>query len=490
MDLETDVVVIGAGAAGFGAAITLADAGRRVTLLEKGNRYGGAGMFGAQGLFAVASRAQKDAGSSFTVKEAYQELMDYTHYRSDPAITKAILTKSADTIDWLAAHGLATELVNNTQEVHQGRPKVYHQYIDKFAGFDRLAQGFAKAGGLLLTETTATDLLTSGGHVTGVAISGKNGNQTIRCQAVIVADGGYIGNRQMVADHLAIAPENLYSMGERKATGDGIAMLHAIGADTSKLGNFENHAASVVSTTDPKWHNQTIFTLTNLPLLWLNRRGERFVDESICYDFALWGNITYTQGGYYYYILDQATVDYLRGHELDWTDSFERTFTSLAHTPVTHRVGPFPDLPADLAEAEAQGAACHADNLVGLADRIGASSDAVIHAVTAYNDAVNAGNDTTYYKPSKFLRFPVTSGPFYAVKAQSTSLGTIGGVATDAHMQVLTPAGKPIPGAYVAGNDANGMYDTSYPTMEGISCAFAWNSGRIAGEAASAQLAH
>ncbi|WP_175265326.1 FAD-binding protein, partial [Lacticaseibacillus nasuensis] len=121
--------------------------GRRVTLLEKGNRYGGAGMFGAQGLFAVESRAQKDAGSSFTVKEAYQELMDYTHYRSDPAITKAILTKSADTIDWLAAHGLATELVDNTQEVHQGRPKVYHQYIDKFAGFDRLAQALPiKAG--------------------------------------------------------------------------------------------------------------------------------------------------------------------------------------------------------------------------------------------------------------------------------------------------------------------------------------------------------
>lgn len=489
MDYTTDVVVIGAGAAGFGAAITLADAGKHVMLLEKGNKYGGAGMFGAQGLFAVGSRAQKEAGSDFTVKEAYTEMMDYTHYRSDPAITKAILSKSADTIDWLAAHGLRTELVNNTQEVHQGRPKVYHQYIDKFAGFDRLAQGFKDKGGQLLLETYATEITATDGHVSAVKIDGKNGTGTISCQAVIVADGGYIGSKKMVNANLAIDPSNLYSMGERKATGDGIKMLNAIGADTRKLGNFENHAASVVSTKDPKWHNQTIFTLTNLPFLWLNRRGERFVDESICYDFALWGNITYTQGGYYYYVLDQATVDYLRANKLDWTDSFERTFTSLAHTPVTHQVGPFPDLPADLEDAETQGASCHADTLDELAAKLGVSAATVTAAVTDYNAAVKAKDDETFYKPSDYLRFSVEKGPFYAVKAQSTSLGTIGGVATDAHMQVLTTDGKPIPGAYVAGNDANGMYDTSYPTMEGISCAFAWNSGRIAGEAAREQIA-
>ncbi|MFT8427871.1 MAG: hypothetical protein ABF625_09030 [Leuconostoc mesenteroides] len=47
---------------------------------------------------------------------------------------------------------------------------------------------------------------------------------------------------------------------------------------------------------------------------------------------------------------------------------------------------------------------------------------------------------------------------------------------------------KSISGAYVAGNNATGMYDTSYPTLEGISCSFAWNSGRIAGESAVQQL--
>ena len=482
MTLKTQVVVIGAGAAGFGAALTLVDAGKQVIMLEKGNKYGGAGMFGAQGLFAVESKAQKAAGSKFTVEQAYQEMMGYTHYRSDPAITKAILAKSADTIDWLADHGLKTELVANTQEVHQGRPEVYHQYIDKFAGFDRLADSFKANGGQIMLSTQATDLVIKDGKVTGVTIKNADGEDTIECSDAIVADGGYIGNHDMVKKTLAIDADNLYSMGERKATGDGIAMLGRAGADISKVGTFENHAASVVSATDPKWHNDTIFTLTNLPFLWINRTGRRFVDESLCYDFALWGNITYTQGGYYYFLLDQTTIDFLKSNELNWTNSFERTFTSLAHTPVTHKVGPFENIDSDLAEAVTKGAAYKATDLDDLAKQLNVSAKQLAQSVTRYNDLVKQSHDDDFYKPEEFMRFTVTNGPIYAVKAQSTSLGTIGGVTVAPDMAALKPEGSVLPGAYVAGNNASGMYDTSYPTMEGISCAFAWNSGRIAGE--------
>lgn len=46
-----------------------------------------------------------------------------------------------------------------------------------------------------------------------------------------------------------------------------------------------------------------------------------------------------------------------------------------------------------------------------------------------------------------------------------------------------------IDGIYAVGNDASGLYDSSYPTIEGLSNAFAWNSGRIAGRYASAYAA-
>lgn len=62
------------------------------------------------------------------------------------------------------------------------------------------------------------------------------------------------------------------------------------------------------------------------------------------------------------------------------------------------------------------------------------------------------------------------------------------GIAVDDKLHALKTDGQVLPNLFVTGNNASGMYDTSYPTLEGISCAFAWNSGRIAGETAVNEL--
>ncbi|MDN6967349.1 FAD-dependent oxidoreductase [Oenococcus sp. UCMA 17063] len=477
------VVIVGSGAAGIGAALTLVDKNYRVILLEKGDKFGGASMFGAQGLFAVESKYQ--TGIDYTVADAYQELIDYTHHRSNSRITKAILEKSAETIDWLDQHGLQTELVNNTQEAHQKKPRTYHQYIDKFNGFNKLIQYFQAKGGRLLTKTAGKKILMENGQIIGIQVIRNGTEETIECQVIIIADGGFIGNKKLVKQHLTINFNNLYSMGERKATGDGIEMLAKIGADISQPPLFENHAASVVSSKNPKWHNETVFSLTNVPFLWVDSSGKRFTNEDICYDFALWGNATYVAGGYYYFLLDQKIIDYLKENSLNWTDSFERTFKTLRHKPMTHKIGPFAKIDSDLAEAINENTAWKADNLIDLSKKMMVPINNLNETVKNYNALVATGKDTDLYKADKFMKFSVGQEPFYAIKACSTSLGTIGGVAVDEKFNVLSPNNRAIPGAFAAGNTAaGGMYDDSYPTIEGLSCAFAWNSGRLAGEAA------
>ncbi|MEX2804892.1 FAD-dependent oxidoreductase [Streptococcus sp. H31] len=487
MEYQTEVVVVGAGAAGFGAALSLVDAGKNVIMLEKGNRYGGAGMFGAEGLFAVGSKLQQvsedDKTRDYTLQDAIDEMLEYTHHRSNARMTRAILGKSAETITWLQEHGMETELVNNTQEVHQDHAMVYHQYIDKFAAFDRMKDYFEAKGGILLTETAGQDLIYQESQIKGIkALKVNNETIEISCQAVVLADGGFVGNEEMVSEALTIAPEFLYSMGERKATGDSFTMLEKLGVETRKHRYFENHAATVVSKTNPKWRNMAVFTLTNLPFLWVDAQGKRFANEEIVYDFALWGNAVYTVGGRYYFLMDQAQVDFLKTNVLDWTHSFERTFVTLAHQPMTHQVGPFPTLDSDLEEAAENGAAFKASSLQELAEQIGCSFQSLKETVETYNAAIQQKSDAEFGKSKKFLKFPITEGPFYAVRPISTSLGTIGGIPANEDFQVLFPNQKPLMGAFVAGNNATGMYDNSYPTLEGISCAFAWNSGRIAGE--------
>lgn len=217
----------------------------------------------------------------------------------------------------------------------------------------------------------------------------------------------------------------------------------------------------------------------------MDSSGKRFTNEDVCYDFALWGNATYVAGGYYYFLLDQKIIDYLKENNLNWTDSFERTFKTLQHKPMTHKIGPFAKINSDLAEAINENTAWKADNLIDLSKKMMVPINNLNETVKNYNALVATGKDTDLYKADKFMKFSVGQEPFYAIKACSTSLGIIGGVAVDEKFNVLSPNNQAIPGAFAAGNTAaGGMYGDSYPTIEGLSCAFAWNSGRLAGEAA------
>ena len=102
--------------------------------------------------------------------------------------------------------------------------------------------------------------------------------------------------------------------------------------------------------------------------------------------------------------------------------------------------------------------------------------------VDEYNGYCAAGHDELFAKPASSLR-PLIGPRYYAVKARTVCLGTMGGIKVNENMEVLDKKGAPIPGLYAGGLDAGGMYGDSYPirVSSGLSSAFAINSGRIAG---------
>ena len=123
------------------------------------------------------------------------------------------------------------------------------------------------------------------------------------------------------------------------------------------------------------------------------------------------------------------------------------------------------------------------DTILELATKIDIDPMTLQTTVEEYNEFCNKGHDALFAKDHKYLK-PIRVSPFYAVKAHTVFLGTMGGIKINHKTEVLDKLGSVIPGLYAGGFDAGGMYGDSYSIKNstGLSSSFAVNSGRIAGE--------
>ncbi|NTW81335.1 MAG: FAD-dependent oxidoreductase, partial [Geobacteraceae bacterium] len=101
----TDVVVIGAGAAGMTAAITAHDAGARVVLLEKQPITGGNSMLAAGGMNAAETTFQSAKGIKDSVELMYEDTMKGGKNTNDPALVRILAQNSAGSVAWLTSLG-------------------------------------------------------------------------------------------------------------------------------------------------------------------------------------------------------------------------------------------------------------------------------------------------------------------------------------------------------------------------------------------------
>lgn len=123
-----------------------------------------------------------------------------------------------------------------------------------------------------------------------------------------------------------------------------------------------------------------------------------------------------------------------------------------------------------------------ADSIEDLAKQIGVDPAVLTATVADNNECAKMHKDPVFGKDPSLLR-PVGTAPFYAVKVQPRSLGTIGGVKINEKIEAIDQKGNVIPGLYVAGSDAGGLYGDTYDLMmAGSTLGFAVNSGRMAAE--------
>ena len=488
---DADVVVIGAGGAGMTAAMTAADAGQKVVILESQAMVGGnsaratGGMNAAKTVYqdenefdqaagvekTLATAAEKYADNETitalakTVSEqwaAYQanptgyfdsvELMELDTMVggkgiNDPELVKTLCEGTADAIDWLDENGITLHNVSSfggasVKRIH--RPVNEEGKVVSVGAYmiPLLQENCEKRGIDIVLNTTVDTILTdANGAAVGVSGTDKDGNTVVvNAKSVILATGGFGANLDMVTQY---KPElaGFMTTNAAGAQGQGIEMATAIGAGTVDMDQIQIHPTVEANTA-------ALITegLRGDGAILVNANGERFIDEVGTRDVVSAAEIA-QPGSYSWLIVDQAMVDassVIQGYIKKGYTKTGATYEELAK-----------ELDVDPAT--------------------------FANTMETWNGYVEAKNDPDFGRTS--FANPLNNGPYYAIKVTAGVHHTMGGVTINSATEVLKEDGTVIPGLFAAGEVTGGVHGAN--RLGGTAVADFVVFGRIAGESAA-----
>lgn len=486
VEMEADVVVVGAGAAGVTAALSAQQNGAKTILLEKAASVGGVSII-AGGPMGIDSRDQEEAGvaGSFTIQEVWRDWMDYNCWLCDGTLFYNLFENSGDTIDWLEDNGMMFSFMGNEQAAHADGFPTYHIYEDqenKYGYYEVLINKFTEAGGEVYLQTAGYELEASDDTITGIKARQADGTVLdIATKAVCLCTGGFAANEEAVREEVGFHLEE-FSTGTQ--TGDGAAMSQAIGAGKGKTVQ-QLHGITSFSGIRTGSGEDKIAQAMYLPnCIWVNTRGSRFCPEDLNYDTALASNSTFAQGEYFYAIISKEMAENLQAsgasyYGVDTTVNYEPTI------PLFSLDEGWEGFIEALDDGVANGIVFEGETAAELAENMGVNAANLEATIAEYNAACESGVDAILGKDSKYLT-NLGEGGYYAVKARPMSLGAIGGVLVNSNLQVIKEDGTVINGLYSAGADVAEFYNNSYPLIEGVTLGAAFNGGRMIGAASAA----
>jgi fumarate reductase flavoprotein subunit len=470
---DADVVVIGSGASGLAAALTAAEGGGRVIVFEKQRTPGGTSNF-FDGIFAVESEMQRENYVDYGRDQAFKSIMEYNHWRANPRLVRAIVNESGGTISWLKQQGIEFSHVTINMP---NAPRTYHPVKGSgLAVIKALVTKLKEKGVDLRFGTPVKRIIKEGGHISAVLIEGDAEDIRVNTKAVVIATGGYANNKEWIKKYTGYdLGVNLLPVGNVDKFGDGIRMAWEAGAAEEGINVLELYRAGPITTEiggQVEWP-------TVQPDLWVNPRGERFCDETVAFYDTAAGNVNAKyKEGYTCSLFDSSILQRLMEKGID------------KNVGMRHPVG------AKLMEFEKELKILfekgNTDVFVEeLAGKLGMDPAVLKNTVEEYNRFCEQKRDEVFAKDPQYL-WPLKGPKFYAVKARTIFLGTMGGIKINHKAEVLDKKDNAIPGLYAVGFDAGGMYGDSYhvSVASGSSVGFAFNSGRIAGKTVLKYIAH
>lgn len=486
-----DLIVVGAGNAGWCAAMAGVGPAKRVLVLEKaneaergGNTYftGGGFRFAYNGIEDISPLIPDltewefehvDVGT-YGEDQYFDDLARVTEYQADPDLANQLVTRSLPTMRWMHEQGIRFELMTGHQAFNVG---------GKFRFWGGLTVA-AAGGGAGLSEmwfklaktqdievryrARARSLLQDAqGVICGVRAESPDGVVDIPTRAVVLASGGFEANPAMRAQYLGPEWDMAKVRGTRHNVGDGIVMAVNIGAQP--FGNWSGCHACAWDYNAPPVGDRKVadgFQKHSYPFgVIVNLRGERFVDEGA--DFR---NYTYAKYG----------REILKQPEREAFQLFDQKSASLLRPEYRIR----------------QVTKTSADTIEELALKLGIDRDRLLSTVTEFNASVQDGefNPTIkdgkrtngIYPPKSNWALPLDTPPFEAYSVTCGITFTFGGLKINSRAEVLDMDDRPIQGLYAAGELVGGLFYSNYAGGAGLMAGSVF--GRTAGESAAEYL--
>lgn len=502
-EIDTDVVIVGAGGAGLAAAVRSLQHDEKVVILEKYPQIGGNTSRAGGPMNAAEPDWQKKFKALPGEKETLKELAATPFDKIDPeyqddfkklqkqikeylasgadylfdsillheiqtylggkrtdlkgneihgkyALVHELVTNALNSVKWLADLGVKFDETDVTEPVG-GLWRRGHKPVEPmgYAYIHILGDWVEDHDGKLYLESRAEDLIIKDGKVCGVIAKRADGSTlTIHAKAVILTAGGFGANTKMVQKYNTYWPkidDNIATTNSPSITGDGINLGLEAGADLFGMGFIQ-----LMPVADPD--TGELFTGVVTPpanYIMVNKEGKRFVNEFAERDVL--AKAVIDNGGLIYQIADDKIKE----------TAYNTTQESLD------------------AQVKA-GTLFRDDTLEGLAKQIGMDPDVLVDTIKKYNSYVDQGSDPDFHKNVLGLKCEVA--PFYATPRKPAIHHTMGGLVIDTKAHVLDKNGDEIPGLYSAGENAGGIHAGN--RLGGNSLADIFTFGRIAANTA------
>ena len=492
--IDTDVLVIGAGCAGFFAACAAAEAGVKTMLIEKMTNPTSVRQ---SALGAVGSKVQKEKGVEIDKTEIVNDICRFALNHNDMSMVRTWADHSGEALDWytdfLNERGkceIALEY-NMPKEPtryrmwptgHGTKPKPGVENHEQVVAVDMIEYITSFDGCQYRNETKMECLIKEGNKVVGIYASNKDGKH-IRINAskgVIIATGGYARNEVMFTALQGETKKSLTgNMSFAGATGDGIKAALWAGAkfDASHCCMIFDRGLVKpdVELGDP-WNTQpAYFRVSSQPFLKVNKAGKRICNESAPYDFMAHAAANF-EGRAWYVIFDSNwKEDVTRFHTIGCSTLIEREGGN-------HHPEGLDNLEKKINDWVDNGMVIKADTLEDLAKGLGIDPEGLKQTVDRYNELYDSGEDSDFGKES-FRLSSLRTPPFYGGKVGGTVLCTLDGIHTTTNGQAIGQDDKPIEGLFVVGNDAGRYYYSTYPNFgAGTNAGRCATFGRLCGK--------